>query len=280
MTTDTQTTSGFLPVEGGELYYEVTGTGHPLVLIHAGVADLRQWDPQVPAFARHYRVIRYDTRGYGKTRTQAVSFSNRQDLYDLLKHLGVEHAYVLGNSRGGQIAIDFTVEHPEMVDALIPVAAGLSGYQPESFTPAQHEIDAETQMGELLERGDFDALADLEVRFWADGPGQPEGRAAPEVREKLRLMIRENYARNEPEPQARPLEPPAAPRLAEIQVPTLVMIGDLDESATRLMADALTDGIAGARKVVFPGVAHMVNMERPQEFTQTVLDFLQDLPRE
>src|SRR5690349_8638123 len=115
MTTDTQTTRDYLPVEGGQLYYEVTGAGHPLVLIHAGVADLRQWDEQVAAFAPHYRVIRYDTRGFGKTRTEPVAFSNRQDLYELLTHLGVEKAYLIGNSRGGQIAFDFTLEHPEMV---------------------------------------------------------------------------------------------------------------------------------------------------------------------
>jgi 3-oxoadipate enol-lactonase len=272
---DMQTSSGFLPVEGGQLYYEVTGSGHPLVLIHAGVADLRQWDPQIPAFAARYRVIRYDTRGFGRTTTEAVSFSNRQDLYDLLTHLGVEKAYLIGNSRGGQIAIDFTLEHPEMVDALIPVAAGLSGYTPpEGFTPAQHETDAEARMEELWEKHDLDALTDLEVRFWADGPGQPEGRAAPEVREKLRQMISENYARNEPEPTAQPLDPPAAGRQAEIRVPTLVMIGDLDESVTQVMADAMEAGIPGARKVVFPGVAHMVSMERPEEFTRHVLDFL------
>src|SRR5690242_4972987 len=128
MTKEVQRLAGYAPVENGQLYYEVAGEGYPLVLIHAGIANSRMWDAQVEAFAQRYRVIRYDTRGFGKTRTEETSYSNRQDLYDLLNHLGVEKAYVLGLSRGGQIAIDFTLEHPKMVAALIPVAAGFSGF--------------------------------------------------------------------------------------------------------------------------------------------------------
>src|SRR5262249_10957646 len=150
--------------QGGPLYYEVAGEGHPLVLIHAGVADHTMWDDQMDAFAQHYRVICYDTRGFGKTPVVDRDFSNRQDLYDLLKHLGVERAYVIGVSRGGQIATDFTLEHPEMVDALIPVASGLSGFN-ESAT--DQEMSFFNQMEEAWEKKDFDRLADLDVRFWA-----------------------------------------------------------------------------------------------------------------
>src|SRR5205823_1427581 len=163
-----QSTQGYLDVEGGKLYYEVAGQGHPLVLIHAGVADCTMWDEQIEPFSRRYRVIRYDTRGFGRTTTEDVSFSNRQDLFDLLRHLDVDRAYVLGISRGGQIAIDFTLEHPEMVDALIPVAAGLSGYQGESN---EEEMQLFNKMEELWEKKDFTSLTDLEVRVWVDGFG-------------------------------------------------------------------------------------------------------------
>lgn len=269
-----QTESGFAPVEGGQLYYEVSGAGFPLVLIHAGVADSRMWDEQVAEFGRFYRVIRYDTRGFGLTRTEPVSFSNRQDLADLLDHLGVAAACVLGLSRGGQIAVDFTLEFPERVAALIPVAAGLGGYQGE-LTEA--ELRQSAEMEALWEKKDFIPLADLEVRYWCDGPGQAEGRCDASVRERVRAMILNNYTTQTVEPQPRPLDPPAAGRLAEIRVPTLVIVGDLDESSVLAMADAMSQGIEGGRKVVFPGVAHMVNMERPAEFNRVVLEFLQSL---
>ncbi len=88
-------------------------------------------------------------------------------------------------------------------------------------------------------------------------------------------MILSNYSKDEEELQPQPLEPPAAGRLREIQVPTLVVVGDLDTSGTLAMADVLERGIAGARKVVYPGAAHMLPMEQPARFNRLVLDFLQ-----
>ena len=278
MNVSIRSSTGYVDVEGGQIYYEVAGEGHPLVLIHAGVAHLDMWDYQWEAFTQRYRCIRYDTRGFGKSKTDSedVSFSNRQDLYDLLKHLGVEKAYVLGVSRGGQIATDFTLEHPEMVDALIPVAAGLSGYD---GGDTEAEIALFTEAEKLWEAKDFEKLADMEVRMWADGPGQPEGRAAQNVREHLREMILYNYNNQPIEGKPRVLDPPAAGRLSEIKVPTLVIVGDLDFSGVTGAADVLVEGIAGARKVLIPGTAHMINMEQPEDFTRVVLDFLGSLDK-
>ena len=273
MTGQAQGTQGYLDVEGGKIYYEVLGQGHPLVLIHAGVADCTMWDEQIGPFSQRYRVIRYDTRGYGRTTTEDVAYSNRKDLYELLKHLGVEKTYVLGISRGGHIAIDFTLEHPEMVDALIPVAAGFGGYQGE---PTEEEMRLFDKMEELWEKKDFASLTDMEVRVWVDGFGRT-GEVDPQVRKRVHEMISANYSRNQPEGQPIVLQPPAAGRLSEIKVPTLVIVGDLDASGPQAMADAMERGIPGAKKVVFPGVAHMVNMEKPEEFNRLVLEFLGSL---
>src|SRR5437016_3461023 len=178
MTETMQTTTGTMEAQGGPLYYEVAGQGHALVLIHAGVADHTMWDEQFGVFAKQFRVIRYDTRGFGKSPGGDRDYSNRQELYELLKHLGVEKAYVIGVSRAGQIAVDFTLEHPEMVDALIPVAAGLGGLNHE---PGETEMKVFNEMEEAWKKGDFARAAELDVQFWADGPGQPEGRADSRV---------------------------------------------------------------------------------------------------
>ena len=95
------TRSGSLETNGARIYYEADGAGDPVVLIHAGVANLRMWDDQVEALRNSYRMIRYDTRGYGRTETDAVEFSNRADIAALLDHLGEASAHVLGLSRGG-----------------------------------------------------------------------------------------------------------------------------------------------------------------------------------
>jgi len=272
-------TSGFAPVYKGSLYYEVAGSGRSVLLIHAGVADCTMWNDQFNLFRQSYRVIRYDMRGYGKSRTETTEFSNRQDILNLFTHLGVEQACVVGISRGGQIAIDFTLEHPECVSALVPVAAGVSGYdyQPGDSEQARHEMELFTHMDELWEKKAFDELADLEVHAWADGPSQPVGRASPQIRDYIHKIVLANYNRQDGHATPQPLVPPAGNRLSEIRVPTLVLIGEYDELATREVADALENNITDARKIVFPGTAHMIPLEQPQKFNEVLLNFLNEV---
>src|SRR5437660_12337913 len=123
-----QAQHGYCDVQGGKIYYEVAGQGHPLVLIHGGQLDRRMWDEQFQFFASRYKVIRYDVRGFGQSPAANKPFSQSEDLATVLKCAKADKAYVVGLSLGGRIAIDFTLAHPEMVDALIPVAPGLSGF--------------------------------------------------------------------------------------------------------------------------------------------------------
>ena len=123
---------GQVPVNGGKLYYEITGQGHALVLIHGGQLDRRMWDDQFRFFGSKYKVIRYDVRGFGNSPAAAEPYSDKEDLAALLKFLKVEKAYIAGLSLGGRIAIDFAIAHPEMVDALVLAGPGLSGF---SFNP-------------------------------------------------------------------------------------------------------------------------------------------------
>lgn len=268
--------NGYVEVDGGNLFYEVAGDGHPLVLIHADVADSRMWDEQFAAFARHYRVIRFDKRGFGKTTSQNGAYSFRQDIVTLLHHLGVSRTAILGLSNGGALALDFTLEHPELVDALIVVAGGVSGLQESPVPPTPAEIELFSQYEAAEQRKDYDTLTELGVRAFGDGPGQPEGRAETSVRERMRDMIANNYRLHSAElVEPRRLEPPAIGRLGEIHVPTLVIVGDLDETVTIAMMNMVAEGVVGARKVVFPGTAHMVNMEQPERFNATVMRFLE-----
>ncbi len=262
---------GYLEVPGGRLYYEVTGSGPPLVLIHAGVANLRMWDSQVPVFAKEYRVIRYDTRGYGRTETDDVSFSNRADLAALLDHLNESSVSLLGISRGGIIALDFTLEQPDRVNALIVAAGGVGGLQLESDPESEAMW---TDVERMYESHEWERLAEFETAFWVDGPGQPRNRVDPSIRERVHGWILSNYLAERPWGKAQPLDPPAARRLDEIRVPTLVLIGDLDEKETQAACHHLANGISNGRIEVFHGCAHMLNLEQPERFNRLVLEFL------
>ena len=129
--------AGYASIGDGELYYEMEGEGETLLLCHAGFVDSRMWDWQWDAFTQYYRVLRFDMRGFGKSDPATGPVSRRQDLYSLLKKLGIEHAHLLGCSMGGEIAIDFALEHPEMVLSLVVVSGTPGGFETQGEPPFQ-----------------------------------------------------------------------------------------------------------------------------------------------
>src|SRR5947209_274318 len=111
----------FVDVNGAQLRYEVRGEGYPLVLLHGGLADMRMWDEHMEPLSRRYRVIRFDMRGFGESVMPPGPFAFHEDVAGLLHALGITRAFILGLSFGGKIALDFTLEYPELVHALILV---------------------------------------------------------------------------------------------------------------------------------------------------------------
>jgi pimeloyl-ACP methyl ester carboxylesterase len=265
--------SGFAPSDGARLYYEISGSGEPLVLVHAGIADSRMWDGQLAAFARRYQVIRYDMRGFGRSAMVEGPFSHHEDLRALLDSLGIERAFLVGCSIGGRAIIDFALEHPERVRALVPVGSALGGFDAGDDPPEQWE-----ELVAAENAGDLGRVSALEVRIWVDGPYRGPDGVDSGVRDlvaEMNLIALKNEASGLGD--ERPLEPPAVNRLAEIQVPTLVIVGDLDRPEIIEAADLLERRIPRARRAVIPGTAHLPNMERPRGFNRVVLEFLEGL---
>lgn len=271
------TNSGFAPVGNTRLYYEVAGRGLPLVMIHAGVADSRQWNNEFPRFAEQFRVIRYDMRGYGKSEPVEGEFSHMGDLIGLLDHLGIHEPVVaMGCSMGGGLEMDFALAHPTRVKALIMVDAGPSGLKLDVPRPAKF-ADAE----EAWKAGDMDRVAELETQIWFDGMGrtpdqvnQPMRRLAYEMNRNALAHEAKNLGKRLPD-----AETPAAGRLAELRIPVLVIVGDQDIPYIHAAADYMIERIPSARKVVIEDAAHLPNMDQPEEFYRTVSAFLDDLPR-
>jgi 3-oxoadipate enol-lactonase len=255
-------TNGTLETNGARIYYEVEGAGDPVVLIHAGVANLRMWDDQVAALRDAYRVIRYDTRGFGRTETDAVEFSNRADIAALLDHLGERSAHVVGLSRAGSIALDFALEYPDRVRTLVAAAGGIGGYE----SPDESPMETFEEPDRYEQAKDWEALAEWETAYWADGPGQPPDRVDPAVRAKVHDWVLTNYRAEKETGEPQVLDPPAVGRLGELRPPLLVMLGTLDDSGTSESMRHLADAVPGARLEVFEGAAHMINLEQPERF--------------
>jgi len=229
-------TEGFAPVQNGSLYYEVVGEGPAVILSHAGIADCQMWDPQMAPFAERYRVVRYDVRGFGRSSQPESDYAPHDDLKALLTHLGVERAAIVGVSMSGGIAVDFAVAYPEMVWALVPVAAGLYGFD-WSKDEADERFGKEERAA--LEVGDIDGATEFNVRIWVDGPGRTPDQVDPAIREKVRLMQREIFERGEAPGEALPLEPLAIERLEDIRTPTLAIVGDQDLSSMKEVTDLI-----------------------------------------
>ncbi len=166
----------------------------------------------------------------------------------------------------GSIAIDFTLDSPAMVNALILVAPGVNGYDSDSVQ-SEEEKAMFQEIEAAFESDDLERAIELETRAWVDGPQRTPEQVDPQVRKRAYNMNLQNNRRavGIEWPATQKLAPPAFGRLSEIRVPTLLVIGDGDVRET---------SIPGARKAVMHGVAHLPNMERPAEFNQLVLDFL------
>lgn len=259
----------YAEVNGTRLYFEVAGSGHPMILIHGFTLDNRMWDDQFDTFALHYRVIRFDVRGFGKSALPtSESYSYAADLKALIDHLGILHAYVLGLSLGGMIAIDFALEYPEATEALILADTVLGGFQWQKFGRS---------LALVWGRAEKSGIQSAKEQWVSLGLFKPV-REKPDVASRLMQMVSDysgwHFGKDNPFPG---LYPPAIERLDRISAPTLIIVGELDLVDFHSIAGIIKEQIPAARKVVIPNVGHLSNMENPERFNEIVLGFLADL---
>jgi pimeloyl-ACP methyl ester carboxylesterase len=265
--------TGFVNLGDGKLWYETGGEGDTLVLVHAGFVDSRMWDDQWKAFTDRYRVIRFDQRGFGKSDPAPEPVSRRADLFQLMEQLGVGRTVLLGSSIGGEVVLDLALEHPKRVAALIVTSAAPSGFKMQGEPPRYL-----MEMMEAAQKGEQERTSDLQIRIWVDGPFREPDQVNPVVRQRALDMNRKpvelgTFFKADMQP-LNPLDPAAAGRLNEIQVPTLIIAGALDDPEILRAAEIMAGEIEGAQKVILNDSAHLLNMEKPEEFNRIVLNFL------
>jgi len=259
--------TGVAEVNGTKLYYETAGKGPAVVLVHGGLVDSRLWNDQMKEFAKHHRVVRYDLRGFGRSAAAPQPFSHIEDLRALMDFLKIERATVVGLSLGGIIAADFALEHPERVDRLVLVGAGLRGDKQPPDKDALKAYEAATK-----------GMAEEFVNITMNSGLYTTVREGTPAYARLRQMMLENFKAL---PTFAPgfLKYPAQPtieRLGQIKAPTLVVIGGEDAQSLKNVADTLAAGIPGARKVGIRGASHHPPVEKPIEFNKAVLSFLKE----
>jgi len=258
----------------GIAYDRAGPTGRtPIVLVHAGVADRRMWDPQWPALTADRDVLRLDLRGFGESgELPAGQLSPVGDLLDTLDHAGVDRCHLVGASFGAGVAVEAALARPGLAESLFLTAPG--GSLIAEATPQLSEFAA-AERGALAD-DDLEAAIEANLRWWVDGPHRAAGTVAAATREQVADMQRLAFELTQTwdEVTEAELDPPALDRLAELTVPTLVLVGALDLDAILDTAARLTAGLPRARQLEWPDVAHLPSLERPDDFLTLLRQWL------
>ncbi|HEU5421155.1 MAG TPA: alpha/beta fold hydrolase [Streptosporangiaceae bacterium] len=264
--------SGFITAGGSQLYYETTGDGPAVLLIHGASVDLRMWGELVPALAGTYRVIRYDLRGLGRSARPAAAYRMADDAAAVLDHLGVAAAAVVGFSTGGAIAVELAARYPDRVRALVligAIAAPPPQELPAGWAAASDEARALLEPRERARAaGDLAAAVAADLDVWATAH-HGQGRAVLEAWGTDNPYFHEMGDLEE-------LGPVSAADLAGITAPALVIVGDQDIALSRVSAGHLAASIPGAQRRVFAGADHFVSSAQPAEFSAALSTFLAD----
>jgi 3-oxoadipate enol-lactonase len=234
---------------GAQLAYRVDGRGPALVLVHAGIADMRMWDPLVALLDHRFKVVRYDMRGHGDTTFEPGEFSDVGDLAAVLDALEIESCVLVGASFGGLVALSFAAAHPQRVERLVVIDPPLPGHEwserMRAFFAAENEA---------LEAGRIEDAVKLNVDLFV-------GSAAPDVRALVAEMQERAFRLQlEAEPESAGLEP----QLSDITMPATVVMGERDVEDFIAIAHRLADELPSATLECVPRAAHLPALERPE----------------
>ena len=253
--------SGIADVAGARLAWWADGAGPVLVLVHAGVADARMWEPLLAQLTAACRVVRYDMRGFGRSRAAAGTYADARDLAGLLDALAIDRAHVVGASFGGQVALELAATHPERVASLVLLAPALPDIDPGPELQAFAEAEAQA-----VEDGRIDAAVEVNVRMWA-GASSPAVQAlvAEMQRTAFELQLREGADGIE-------LDPPVSERLAQIAVPATIAIGDRDVADFEAVAQRLAAELPDATLQRIADAGHLLALDQPAAVARLIAD--------
>jgi 3-oxoadipate enol-lactonase len=262
-----QTSAGsYLELNGAKLHYEECGAGPgAVVLIHDGIAHSAVWDGVWGAFCKEFHTVRYDRPGYGLSTLATKWHSETDDLFALLRHLKIKQSMLVGSSHGGAVAINFTLQHPALVEELLLIGAVVDGY---GFS--DHFLDRTVANQKPMEKNDVAGLIDN----WSNDK-YVLASDHPAARKKLHDLLTASPQDLTHQDLARDT-PSALPHLHEIRVPTLILVGDADIPDVHAHAGVIEAGIPTSRRVVISDAGHLMYLELPEEFSRVVIRFLQE----
>jgi len=266
----------FANSNGVKLYYEEAGKGTPLLFVHEFSGDLRSWEAQMRHFSRRYRCVAFNARGYPPSEVPA-SVSKYSwglaidDIRNLMRHLGIAQAHIVGCSMGAYSTLQFGLRYPQRALSLTAVGAGAGA------DPAKRAewLKASAASARRFEEGGLAAAAktyrNAANRIQLDNK---DPRSFDEFFKRFAEHSAQGHANTIRGVQMRrPALQGMQGRLSRLKPPTLVMVGDEDESSldTGLFLKRVCPAV---RLAIVPATGHLVNVEEPALFNQLTGDFL------
>ncbi len=266
----------YVDLDGVQLYYEETGAGDPIVFVHEYAGDYRSWEPQVRYFAKRYRCITYNARGYPPSDVpgNVAAYSQdiaTDDIAGVLRGLDIAAAHVIGLSMGAFAGLHFGLRYPAMARSLV-LAGGGYGALGDNHAQLQQEAQA---AADKIEREGMAAMAES----YAVGPSRmphklKDPRGWAEFKAQLAEHSTEGAALTMRGVQmTRPAYPDLVDRLRRLTVPVLLVTGDEDAPSIDPTI-YLKRNIPSAAMVMLPKTGHAMNLEEPDLFNRTVQEFL------
>jgi 3-oxoadipate enol-lactonase len=259
---------GFVALGGVDMYYKERGAGQPIVLVHAGIADGRMWEPQLERLSSRYRVVVPDLRGFGHTPMPQAPFSYVSDLVALCAALGIERAAFVGASMGGTTVIDLALAESDLVSCFVSIGGDPSGYE---------MTDAETIAGwatanEAFEQGDLREAARVESEMWFVGQGRSRASVDPTLLRLVVKMLLKSYENPDGEEVAP--DQPAAENLSSITQEALLIVGEFDRADMISAAEMLAREIPKASLHCIADTGHLPSLESPDRVSPLIEEFL------
>jgi 3-oxoadipate enol-lactonase len=262
--------SEFFVVKDTQLYYEVKGKGESLLLIHGLPIDSGMWDDQFDELSNYFKVIRFDLAGYGKSGVHDEDYSLIEDIKSLLDYLNIKRTSIIGFSVGGQISLDFSVQYPEMVESLILASTGLNGWS--TFSREREEFNQE--LNSYYQNYEKEKAINLMTKGWVAGPFRTLENINEEVRDQFSKMVNNTFSKQRGKGSLQASTIKVMDNLDKIHFPTLLITSEFDFPEFNEIASFFNSKIKGSKIVMISGTAHMLNMERPNEFNEAVINFL------
>jgi pimeloyl-ACP methyl ester carboxylesterase len=248
-----------------DLHYEIMGSGKPIVLHHTGGSDSRVWKYLAPLLAKHYKVITFDGRGAGKSPSPVEPVDYVQDLLYLLDHLEIDQVTLLGHSMGGQIVTEFSLLYSDRVTELVLVAPSLSGY------PYSKELDQYFQRIQAV-APDIDKMIEIAL----SAPIYQVTMAGSH-RDLLVQMMRDHIEKTFEWKSFEQIWPqtPAIKKLGEIKVKTLFLIGEIEFTDNKRVAECFQE-VPDIHFVSIHGADHMVILTHANKIYRCITSFMEE----